>query len=191
MKETEVDLVISAKGGNQPAMEALFVMNREKIFSLAFQYVGNRQDAEDLLQEVFFRAFGALRTFDPHKGAAFSTWLYRIGINTSINFLRKRKLESKIRQPEEHLSLTTGCPPTDPEQEMLSDEISQRLERGLNELSPRQRMVVVLKHYQGLKVKEIAGMMKCSEGSVKKQLFRAVRGLKKKLTILYQQGAAS
>jgi RNA polymerase sigma-70 factor (ECF subfamily) len=191
MKEAEVNLVISAKAGNQLAMEALFVTNREKIFSLAFQYVGNRQDAEDLLQEIFFRAFGALGTFDPHKGAAFSTWLYRIGINTCINFLRKRKLESKMRQSGEHLSRPTDCLPSDPEQRMLAEEIGLGLERGLNELSPRQRMIVVLKHYQGLKVKEIAGMMKCSEGSVKKQLFRAVRGLKKKLTTLYQQGAAS
>lgn len=159
------------------------MMNKEKIFGLAFQYVRNHQDAEDLLQEIFFRAFGSLSGFDPGRGAAFSTWLYRIGINVSINFLRKKKLELKHRQAEENcMSQQDDCR-SDPERQLLSREILESVERCLDELSPRQRMIFILKHFQGLKVREISQVMKCSEGSVKKQLFRAVKRLQGKLAI--------
>lgn len=191
MKEKEANLVISAQEGDPAAMEELFLMNREKIFGLAFQYVRNHQDAEDLLQEIFFRAFGSLSGFDPGRGASFSTWLYRIGINVSINFLRKKKLELKHRQAEENcMSQPDGCR-SNPERQLLSREILESVERCLDELSPRQRMIFILKHFQGLKVREIAETMKCSEGSVKKQLFRAVKRLQGKLAIFFPQGVTS
>ena len=163
-------------------MEALYAMNREMIFRLAFQYVGNTADAEDLLQEIFIKAFSAISSFNPDKGGAFSTWVYRICVNTSINFLKRKKLEQQtadsrknILPGQEHSTSRT------PETNTLDEEIRTKLNQALNTLSAKQRMIFTLKHFQGLKIKEIATIMKCSEGSVKKQLFRAVNGLKTSL----------
>ena len=183
MNVEELELIVNARQGDNRAMEALYSMNREMIFRLAFQYVGNSADAEDLLQEIFIKAFSAIKSFDPNRGGAFSTWVYRICVNTSINFLKRKKLEQTVADSRKNI-----LPGQDhkisrtPERNAMDEEI--RLASALDTLSAKQRMIFTLKHYQGLKIKEIATIMKCSEGSVKKQLFRAVNGLRTSLHAL-------
>lgn len=191
MKIDEHELVTRAQKGDHTAMEELFMRNKEKIFSLAYRCTGNRQDAEDLLQEIFSRAFLALmkNKFNPRANAAFSTWLYRIGINCSISFLRKNKKHYMNHlEPDEDNdpldNVDSGDP--GPEQSALKQEIRDKVNKGLNTLSAKQRMIFVLRFYQGLQVNEIAQYMKCSEGSVKKQLFRAVSKLREKLTFFME-----
>ncbi len=185
MNVEELELVIRAQQRDNNAREALYSMNREMIFRLAFQYVGNRADAEDLLHESFIKAFSAIDSFNPHQGGAFSSWVYRICVNTSLNFLKRKKLEQNIAEnrkntlPEQDL-ITAYTP----EKNTMDKEIRARLGIALESLSPKQRMIFTLKHFQGLKIKEIANIMKCSEGSVKRQLFRAVNGLRTNLQAL-------
>ena len=81
----------SAQNGNTEALRLLFEDNRQKIFSLAFQYVKNVEDAEDILQETFIKAYRFINKFNPQNGMRFSPWLYRIGINCSIDHLRRNK----------------------------------------------------------------------------------------------------
>jgi RNA polymerase sigma-70 factor (ECF subfamily) len=176
-------LVALAKIGDTTAFEELYTQNKEKIFNLTFQYTRNRQDAEDLLQETFSRAFLSINQFKAIGSATFSTWLYRIGINCSINFIKKRGKQIKHTALNHQLPEDTiVCQDSNPEQTAAFKEMVEELEIGLGSLSAKQRMIFTLKHHEGLKAKDIALLMKCSEGSVKKQLNRAVAALVKKLS---------
>ena len=182
MTNDELHLVALAKLGDNTAFKELYTRNKERIFNLVFQYTRNRQDAEDLLQETFTRAFLAIDQFRSHERAAFSTWLYRIGINCSLNFIRKRKSHRN------HIALNREIPEepaassrSNPEETTAFNEMLSELSAGLEHLSAKQRMIFVLKHSEGLKTKEIAQLMKCGEGSIKKQLNRAMSTLVKRL----------
>lgn len=184
MSIQEQHLVARAKSGDNTAFEELYIQNKEKIFNLTFHYTRSPQDAEDLLQETFSRAFLSIHQFNAHDSAAFSTWLYRIGINCSINFIKKRK--KQMPQPELNRKIpgdALACERSNPEETAALNEMLEKLEAGLDSLSPKQRMIFTLKHHEGLKAREIALLMKCSTGSVKKQLNRAMSSLVKKLSI--------
>lgn len=177
----EKELVISAQQGSQVAVEKLFYLNKDKIYRLAFCYVKNQQDAEDLLQDIFTKAFLALEKFNPHGDARFSTWLYRIGINSSINYLRKNKKFSNEHQIEDYLKYEPDDQVPNPEETMITSEMYELIEANLSGLSPKQRMIFTLRYIHDKKVKNIADLMNCSEGSIKKQLFRALTKLKMSL----------
>jgi RNA polymerase sigma-70 factor (ECF subfamily) len=185
MKIEEQRLVALAKLGDNTAFEELYFLNKEKIFNLSYQYTRNHQDAEDLLQETFSRAFLAIDSFKGSGDAGFSTWLYRIGINCAINFVKKRHRHLSRTAPSDLLPVDTmACNKANPEETASMDEMHRQLQNGLSKLSARQRMVFVLKHQQGLKTREIANHMNCSEGSVKKQLSRAVSTLMRQLSVI-------
>ena len=183
----EHKLIELACKGYHPAMEELYMRNKEKIYNLAYRFVGNGQDAEDLLQEIFTRAFIALvkNKFKQQAGVAFSTWLYRIGINYSISFLRKNKkfLAHHVEPMEDNDPIdTTGSDDPGPEHAAVMTDMNEKITACLDGLSAKQRMIFVLRFHEDLQVKEIAQHMGCSEGSVKKQLHRAVSGVRQKLT---------
>ena len=181
-------LLTAAREGENFAFEELYMRNKEKIAGLVYRCVGNRQDAEDLLQEIFIKAFLSIKKFEPRPGASFSSYLYRRGINSSINFLKKRKRHDSYNHETEAGEInpvTMGRGNTNPEQASLKQETRENLQVGLDSLSPQQKMVFVLKHFQGLRVAEIARYMGCGEGSIRKQLFRAVCRLREKLNIIY------
>jgi RNA polymerase sigma-70 factor (ECF subfamily) len=170
----------------------LFEENRQKIFSLAYQYVKNVEDAEDILQETFIKAYRFLHKFEPQNGMRFSPWLYRIGINCSIDYLRRnknRKLERSDPDDLDSLSSGSGSSGSDPEYTRDRSEIREKIDQTLNRLSGRQKMIFILKHYQELTTAEIAEYLDCSEGSVKRQLFRAVQVVKKHLKSLVMENS--
>jgi len=185
MTSNELHLVALAKLGDNAAFKELYVMNKEKIFHLTYQYSQNLQDAEDLLQETFSKAFLSIQRFNAQDNARFSTWLYRIGINCSLNFVKKRMtLMSKTAptHPDEVESL--ACKSKNPEEQAAVADLYLQLDEGLEALSANQRMVFILKHKQGLKAREIAAYMDCSEGTVKQHLSRAVASLMKRLAVV-------
>lgn len=182
----EGKLVMLARQGDLTAFEELYNTNRGKIYRLAYGFVKNTADAEDLLQEIFFKAFLAIKNFKPKKGLLFSTWLYRIGINCSISFLRKHKKQKKKNQ--DILQENPGqfkAQHLNPETALEIEEMHLAFKNELDTLSSKQRTIIVLRYYNGLKIKEIAEKMRCSEGSVKKQLSRAFSKLKKQLNFLF------
>ena len=184
MTVDEGHLVALAKLGDNTAFAELYLQNKEKIFHLTFQYTRSRQDAEDLLQEIFSRAFFSIQRFNARGGATFSSWLFRIGINCSLNFVKKQKNQVRHREYREPLpGDTMDCQGSNPEETAVFQEMVAHLQVGLESLSARQRMVFILKHHEGLKAREIAQLMRCSEGSVKKQLNRAMSTLVKKLAV--------
>ncbi len=174
----ELKLVNAAKEGDNFAMRKLYEQNYSSVFRLAGRYAGNREDAEDIVQDVFIKAFNSLNKFSYKKGGSFGGWIYRICINLSINFIKRKKKISGAGQ-ESHWEPVAH--ENSPDEKYRSNEVYRKVEEALNSLSPKQKMMFVLKHYEGLKIDEIAAKMECSSGSVKKQLFRATDKLRQRL----------
>jgi len=186
MNETEV--VQLAQQGDTHAFRQLFEENKRRVFTLAFQYTKNKEDAEDILQETFIKAFHYLDKFKAQDDTNFSSWLYRIGINASIDHLRKNKMKKDNYIDSDQLpNISSDDGFSHPEHAIRIKEIRTKLDLTLNRLPQGQRMVFILRHYQQLSVKEIAGYMQCSEGSVKKQLFRAFQMIKKRFKNLFPE----
>ena len=157
------------------------LLYRQQILHLAYKYVRNLEDAEEILQDTFTKAYVALKKNRLKENNRFSSWIFRIGVNSSLDLLKKRK-KHVTAQPEEYLAQQQPDSfPATPEQESLRREMSQKIDQAIQKLSPKQRMIFTLKHFQHLKIREIASHLQCSEGNVKKQLFRAVNTLKLEL----------
>ncbi len=179
---TEKAIVQSAQEGNTEAFRMLFEENRKRIFALAYQYTRNTEDAEDILQETFIKTYNHLNKYKLENDANFSSWIYRIGINCSIDYIRRKK--DKRDKYSDWNKLEPTLPDdknSNPEHSAGLGELRRVISSLVEGLSPRQRMVFILKHYQQLSIKEIAEHLECSEGSVKKQLFRAISAIKNPL----------
>ena len=188
----ERNLILSAKEGNVGAFELLVQRYDKKVFSIASMYVQSAEDAKDIYQEVFVRVYKGLRKFEGRS--EFSTWLYRITTNVCLSHRAKNKkhvhasIDDGHDEDESHgasfKETITDNQSTD--QKMVDSEISENVERALISLSPKQRMVFTLRHYEGHKLREIAEMMKCSEGTVKKYLFTATERMRSQLKDLME-----
>ena len=157
-------LVERFQDGEVEAFNELVIRYQDKIYRLAYSFVHNREDALDLSQEAFLRAFQALGRFE--RKSAFYSWLYRITINLCIDFLRNRSRSKSV-------SITKY---------VEDKELQQYIISAVSGLSPKQREVFVLRHWDGLQIKEIANVIGRSEGTVKAHLFHAVRNLRKQLS---------
>ena len=178
----ETALIQAAREGRNDALRALFESNKEKIYAVAYRYMRNKEDAEDVVQDTFIKAFDALDQFNDQSGHVFISWLYRIAINTSIDLLRKKKkMKTKLSNPylQDQASAKTGA--DDPADADVIRDVRERIKNVLDQLTPKQRMIFILRHFQHFSLKEIASHMNCSTGSVKKQLFRAVSMVKAEL----------
>jgi RNA polymerase sigma-70 factor (ECF subfamily) len=175
----ERQLVQSARQGDMDAFRQLFDLNKRKVFAVAFRYAKNKEDAEDILQDTFIKAYQSLDKFHTDGGSSFTSWLYRIGINSSIDLLRKKnKMEDKFFDPDNLDNLSSDDNEHNPEHSVKIQDARDKISAVLNRLTARQRMIFILRHYQQLSTQEISEYMGCSQGSVKKQLFRAVTAIK-------------
>lgn len=168
----EIGWVNRAKEGDQAAFEAIFLRYERPIFQFIYRMMGNAEDASDLTQECFIRAYRALpQTSDDLNVSA---WLHRIAANACLDALRRRK---RIRwlpwegqgQPDLHL---TGHL-EDPEREAIRSETQELVQRVLTQMNPRHRLALVLREYEGLSCEEIGQIMGLSRSAVKSVLFRA------------------
>ena len=175
----EILLVQAAQAGNRTALRELFEQNKRKIFGLAYQYARNREDAEDILQETFIKAFRRIHTFRVQEETGFASWLFRVGINCSIDYLRRNKARRTELGSDVLAALPTAAQGSDPQREHARREFRRRIDRSLAGLSPRQRMIFLLKNDQQFSIREIAAQLQCTEGSVKTHLFRAVSAIKR------------
>lgn len=184
----DLELILKAQHGDMMAFEQLVYRYDRQVLSIAASYVNSSEDAKDIYQEVFLRVFRGINKFELRS--EFSTWLYRITTNVCLTHRSRRKRHL-------HASLSTGdgedeahgvADPMESDSHAISAEISENVEAALKTLSPKQRMVFTLRHYQGYKLKEIAQMMKCAEGTVKKYLFTATQRMRDQLKDVYQQG---
>ena len=185
---TEQELIQRAKQGDHSAFEQLLLQNQDKVFSLALRMVNNREDAADLAQEAFLKAWQGLKSFQ--GDSAFSTWLYRLTTNVCIDFIRKQKRRQDI---EPVVSLDDGevswAQPADhsqdPQHRLEREEISRAVARGLEQLPDHQRQVLVMREMSGLSYQEIAEKLSLDLGTVKSRIARARLALRK---ILLSEG---
>jgi RNA polymerase sigma-70 factor (ECF subfamily) len=191
MALSDIELIHQLKQGNENAFEQLVYRYDRKVLSIAIKYTGNTDDAKDLYQEVFIRAYRGIKNFQFRS--EFSTWLYRIAVNVCLSFKSRSKeyLKVSINEDNDDTDFTKNTTEqlvyegSSPEEEAEGSELAEIVDAALETLSPRQKVTFVLKHYEGYKIREIAEILECKEGTVKKYLFDAIKNLRKKLNGIY------
>ena len=175
--DDEQQLLLRIKEGNDEAFRLLVERYMKQAYNIAYGFVNNHDEAEDLAQESFVNIYKSIRSF--RGDAAFSTWLYRIVMNLSLNHLRQRnnKAQREIHMFDES-NIHLGSQGTHSSQ----PDVTMHIERALHELPTLQRAVVILRHINGLSTKQVSGILSCSEGTIKTHLHR---GLKKMRTMLH------
>jgi RNA polymerase sigma-70 factor (ECF subfamily) len=187
----DTDLVQSAQQGDMNAFEELVYRHDKEVFAIAARYVNRAEDAKDIYQEVFLRVYRGLSKF--RFQSEFSTWLYRIATNVCLTHRDHRKknfpllhdYDTEGDDVESRTLSANSDGSRSSDQHTLNSEISQRVQEALSVLSPQQKLVFTLRHYEGYKLKEIAGVINCSEGAVKKYLFTATQRMRRQLRDLY------
>jgi RNA polymerase sigma-70 factor (ECF subfamily) len=175
--ESDVELVKAARGGDMRAYDQLVQRYQERIYATVYHMTSNHEDANDLAQETFIKAYSALKSF---KGdSSFYTWVYRIAVNKTINFLKQRKNKTSLSlndldfNIENDPELVAFVSENTPRRAIALAELQGKLNAALQKLSDVHRMVVTLHDVQGLSHEEIADIMDCNVGTVRSRLFYA------------------
>ncbi len=175
-EKSDDELIILVKGGDPEAYDALVKRYQRRIYFLALRMTRDPDAADDLAQETFVKAYFAISTFT--VGRAFYTWLYRICMNLSINYLNKsRRAIPASRFEEEEEILEREAPGPDAADEMISREKTAKIEAAIDSLSPKYKSVLVLRVYEEMSYEEIAGTLGISVGTVMSRLFRARKNM--------------
>jgi RNA polymerase sigma-70 factor, ECF subfamily len=177
-------LVERAQAGDRAAFDALVRMYDRDVLKLALRMVGSEEEAADLHQEVFLKVYRSLVRF--RFQSSFSTWLYRVVTNVCLDHLRRQKRRREVQSPvvdedgksEFFQTVAEERGALDPERTLRAKEIDLRLSSALEALSPRERMVFELRHYEGLKLRAIGAMCGTTEETAKNCLFRATKKLR-------------
>ena len=158
--------------------------HQQKAYRIAFDFARDREEAKDLSQEAFMRAYTHLNNFDGRSG--FYTWFYRILVNVCLDYRRRQKrtsaeefnetVESQIEPSHQ------AANPVSPDQQVMAGQLSRKVGEALETLPPKQRTAFILKNHQGLSIREIAEIMQTAEGTVKVHLHRAVTALRENLS---------
>jgi RNA polymerase sigma-70 factor (ECF subfamily) len=187
MAPEDTNLVIQAQNGDMSAFEQLVFRHDKQVLTIVARYVTNAEDAKDIYQEVFFNVYRGIKNFK--FKSEFTTWLYRITTNVCLTHRSQSKkrfhipLESDSDgdADEPHGNVHARSAEHPPDVHAINSEIAMRVENALSILSSKQRLVFTLKYYQSYKLREIATMMDCKEGTVKRYLFTATRRMRKQL----------
>jgi len=173
----EMTLVKRARKGDLVAYDELVRRYQERIYATVYHMTSNHEDANDLAQEAFIKAFHALKSFK--GGSSFYTWVYRIAVNKTINFLKQRKNRTQISlndldlNAEHDPDLVALVSDKTPRRDIDLAELQEKLNIAMQKLSEQHRMVVTLHDVQGLSHEEIAEIMDCNIGTVRSRLFYA------------------
>jgi len=184
---TDIEIIRLILQGEKEKYRRLMEKYQPLVFRTCLGFVHNKDDADDLTQEVFIQAYQSLSAFKAES--AFSTWLYRIAVNASLNRIRKSKKRSVLqyfkslsggeKDPEDKFLDEV---PENPEEILIRKEFSTWLSKALDSLPESQRTAIVLSKYDDLPQKEIAGIMNISEGAVEALIQRAKKNLREKLS---------
>jgi RNA polymerase sigma-70 factor (ECF subfamily) len=181
-------LIRQAQQGNTTAFEELVRQYDRAVLRLAVHLTGSQEDGQDIYQEAFLRAYINLARF--RFECSFYTWIYRIVTNLCLDHLRKKSSRSRDLtitvspdgEEEEVLDrMPDQRPAASPERNFAGSELRRCIQRAMRKLSPRERMVFELKHYHGLRLRTVAGILNTTEGTIKNTLFRATHKLRAQL----------
>ena len=190
-RENETDLIREAQQGSRSAFDSLVRQYDQAVLRLALHLTGSEQDAQDVHQEAFLKAYRYIGNF--RFECSFYTWLYRIVTNLCLDHLRRRK----SRREDQAVVMDASGEPVDllsnvsddrsmanPDRELQRKFLGEKIKAALDTLTPRERMVFELKHYQGLKLRTIGEMLNTTEETGKNTLFRATKKLRTNLANL-------
>lgn len=182
MEHNDADLVKQTLCGNTSAYNGLVQRYQRQVYNLAYRMLGNAEDAGDLVQDTFLRAYGALTSF--RQDASFLTWLYKIASNLCIDQLRSRKAKSTLSlevELEEGREPAADIRSTCPEEAAVRGSVQEVVQRAILNLPEKYRAVVVMRHLNDMSVDEIARVLELPTGTVKTHLFRAREMLRGRL----------
>ena len=182
-------LIREAQRGNRAAFEELVRHYDQAVLRLALHLTGSEHDAQDIFQDAFLKAYKNVGSF--RFECSFYTWIYRIVISLCLDHLRKQvriqnvntivPRDGKEREEELVNPISDHIPGSSPERSLSGRELGQCILQALRTLSPRERIVFELSHYQGLKLRTVAGILNATEGTIKNALFRATQKLRTQL----------
>src|SRR6187399_1227852 len=182
MTRTDEELVARAQGGDVESFNQLIVRWERPIYALAYRVIGKEEDARDVCQDAFLRAYRALPGF---KGQAkFSSWLYRIALNLCRDWIRRERRTPVAQAPEgvDLIELAGETSPSDSVEELVARrEISRAVARAMADLPEEQRTAIILKEYHGLTFQEIADLVGCPLSTVKTRLYQGLTVLRREL----------
>lgn len=180
-------LVAAAQSGDQASFGELVELYKDRLFKYAMGLTGDWDDADELAQQTFIKAYKGLHTI--RGNSAFSSWLYRIMTNLNIDNRRRKKPlpfssvgDGQMHEPTEFKGVKHTGKPTDTA--LASEQLNSSIQAALNQLSLQQRSIFVMRHYHDLPLKTIGEILNITTGTVKSQLFRALQSLRKHLAHL-------
>src|SRR5690242_5206998 len=189
---SELELVKQAQGGDTAAFDELVSRFRTRVYGMIYNMVHNEQDAWDLAQDSFVKAWKSIARF--RGQSSFYTWIYRIVMNVTIDWLRKKQVKGVGAEFDDAIQLreidpaSKTVPKTEalPHQAMERDEIRARIEKAISQLSPEHRAVILMKEIDEMQYHEIAEALGCSIGTVMSRLFYARKKLQSLLRDVYE-----
>jgi len=170
--------IIGLRNGDRDAFEQIVNEFGKMVINLSYRFIGNKEDAEDVAQDVFVKVWKNASSFK--ETSTLKTWIYRITVNESLNFLRRRKVNSFVDLFESIILSEPG-----PDDAIQVKEESNLVRKAIHALPKNQRIAITLRSYKNMGYDEIADIMNTSKSSVESLLFRARKSLKKKLTTYY------
>ena len=189
---SELELVRQCQAGQSEAFDQLVIRYRTRVFAMIYNMVHNEQDAWDLAQESFVKAWKSIKRFRRHS--SFYTWIYRIVMNVTIDWLRKKQIKGAGTEFDDAVQMkdidpaSRTVPKADPlpHQQLEHAEIRARIDRAIKQLSPEHRAVILMKEIEGMQYHEIAETLGCSIGTVMSRLFYARKKLQHLLRDVYE-----
>ncbi len=181
MDDSDAVSVARARAGDQDAFGALVERYSIKLFQLVYRMTGNEQDAEDVVQETFLRAYKQLDRFESRAG--FGTWLHRIAANCSLDLLRKRQRQDVEPVEPDSVDPVSSLPSHAPlpDDQVFHSEVQQKVEAVMDQLTPMERTAFVLRHFEGKSVEEIGRVLGTGPSATKQSIFRAVQKMRRAL----------
>ena len=181
------ELIEKAQQGDMRAFEEVIARYDRKVMGIAMHYASDLDDAKDIYQEVFLRVYRALPKF--RFRAKFSTWLFRVTTNCCLSHVEKKSRDWPLSSEGDLSPYDTDANPLErhpvvsvsAEADAYGKEIGDQIRKAMGALSPQQKLVFVLRHYEGYKLREIASFLDCAEGTVKKHLFTATERMREQL----------
>jgi len=182
MEETDATAIARARTGDSDAFRSLVERHSRNVFRLAFRMTGNENDAEDIVQETFLKAYKQLNRYESRS--SFGTWLFRIAANCSLDLIRSRKHRQEVAMVDDEERDTLAIvrsPAPGPDRLAVSKEVGRRVTEAMAELSAQERTAFVLRHFEGLSIEQISSMLGVGGNAAKHSIFRAVQKLRRVL----------
>lgn len=184
MKREDAALVKKAKEGDGKAYDELILLYKDAVHGVIYRMVRNKQDAEDLTQEAFIKAYNSINSFNEEY--AFSTWLFKIATNNCIDYFRKRKLKTQsmdqtVRYKDDEIRQEYPDTERTADNELLASEKTRLIKKAIDNLPEKYKTAIILRHTDEKSYEEIAEILDLPLGTIKARIFRAREMLKKSL----------